>query len=58
MNNRINILIIDKDMNTLELDIPNFMLKDLNYDQAQLIKHSSKKELNATVTSFLQKYNQ
>ena len=49
---RIELLIIDKNKNTIEVNIPSFMLKDLNIDSIQPTKHKTKKELNDTVNSF------
>lgn len=51
--NRINILIIDKDMNTIELEIPTFMLNQLNYDNSQVKKHKSKASLQAEISEFI-----
>ena len=53
--NRIQILIIDKDMNTVELNIPTFMLNQLNYDNSQVKKHTTKASLQAELSEFLNK---
>ena len=53
---RVNLLIIDKDMNTVELDIPRFMLDEINYSQQQIKKHTTKKDLNNEVSEFLKKF--
>lgn len=53
---RVNLLLIDKDMNTLELDIPTFMLANLNYDNAQVKHHNTKKELNSEINQFFSKF--
>lgn len=53
---RIELLLIDKDMNTYELNIPTFMLGQLNYDYREVKHHATKKELNTEVTNFLNKH--
>lgn len=55
---RINLLLIDKHMNTFEVDIPDFMLREINFDPALVKNHESKKELNTEVSEFLKKHNQ
>lgn len=55
---RINLLLIDKNMNTFEVDIPDFMLREINYDPDRVKNHATKKDLNAEVTNFLNKHNQ
>lgn len=55
---RINLLLIDKHMNTFEVNIPDFMLREINFDPAQVKNHESKKELNTEVSEFLKKHNQ
>ena len=44
---------IDKDIKTFSIN----MLKDLNYDNAQVVHHETKKELNAEITQFLTKHS-
>ena len=51
-------LLIDKDMNTFEVNIPTFMLREINYDPAQVKNHATKKELTSEVNKFIQKHNQ
>lgn len=46
-------MIIDKDMNTLELDLPTFMLDQINYDNTQVKQHKTKAQLQAEVTEFI-----
>ena len=58
MTPRINLLLIDRHMNTVEIDIPTFMLGELNLDLSDFKKHESKKELNTEVTNFINKHNQ
>lgn len=53
---RIQILIVDKDMNTLEMDIPTFMLDQLNYDNSQVKKHNNKTSLQAEISEFINKH--
>lgn len=53
MNGRINLIIIDKQKNTIEVELPYFMVKELNIDTAQVKKHATKKELNDTLSAFL-----
>lgn len=50
---RVELLIIDKNKNAIEVNLPSFMLKDLNLDNAPVKKHKTKKELNDTVSSFI-----
>jgi hypothetical protein len=54
---RVTILIIDKDKNTVEVNIPSFMLRDLNIESEPVKKHKTKKELNDTVSAFINKSN-
>jgi hypothetical protein len=51
--NRINILIVDKDMNTLELEVPTFMLEQLNYDNSMVKNHKTKASLQAEISEFI-----
>lgn len=51
--NRLQVLIVDKDMNTLELDIPTFMLEQLNYDNSMVKKHKTKSSLQAEISEFI-----
>lgn len=53
---RVQILIIDKDMNTVSLNIPTFMLSQLNVDQETVKKHNTKRELNAEISEFLKQF--
>lgn len=55
---RIDLLLVDKNMNTFEVNIPDFMLREINFDSAQVKNHATKKELNAEINSFLQKHSQ
>ncbi len=51
---RVNLLLIDKHMNTFEMDIPDFMLREINFDPTLVKPHATKKELTAEVNNFLQ----
>lgn len=51
--NRVNLLIIDQNMNTIEVNLPTFMLSELNIDLSTVTKHSSRKDLNNKITEFL-----
>lgn len=55
---RINLLLLDRNMNTFEVDIPDFMLREINYDPTQVKNHETKKELNAEINDFLKRNNQ
>lgn len=50
---RIDLLIIDKDMNTLQVNLPTFMLNQINYDNSQVKKHKTKATLTQELTEFL-----
>lgn len=48
-------MIIDKDMNTLELDLPSYMLSQINYDNTQVKQHKTKAQLQAEISEFIKK---
>lgn len=54
---RVNLLLIDRHMNTIEVNIPRFMLEDLNYSTSDIKHHDSKRELNNEVSDFLRKFS-
>lgn len=55
---RIELLLVDKNMNTFEVNIPDFMLREINFDPAQVKNHATKKELTAEVNNFIQRHSQ
>lgn len=54
---RIDLLLVDKNMNTFEVNIPDFMLREINFDPAQVKNHATKKELTTEVNNFLQRHS-
>lgn len=52
---KLKVLIIDKDMCTAEIEIERWLFKQLNINAAAVKKHNSKSSLNREVTEFLTK---
>lgn len=50
---KLKILIIDKDMCSVEIEIERWLFKQLNIEAAAVKKHKSKSSLNSEVTNFL-----
>lgn len=50
---KLKILIIDKDMCSVEIEIEPWLFKQLNIEAAAVKKHESKSSLNREVTNFL-----
>lgn len=50
---KLKILIIDKDMCSVEIEIERWLFKQLNINAASVKKHTSKSSLNREVTEFL-----
>lgn len=46
-------LLIDKNMNCVEIEISELNFRLLNVDYSKIQKHEMKRELNATITKFL-----
>lgn len=46
-------LLIDKNMNSVEVEISELNFRLLNVDYSKIQKHEMKRELNSTITKFL-----
>ena len=46
-------LLIDKNMNCVEVELTEMNFRLLNVDYSKIQKHEMKRELNATITKFL-----
>lgn len=46
-------LLIDKKMNCIEIEISELNFRLLNVDYSKIKKHEMKRELNSTITKFL-----
>ena len=46
-------LLIDQNMNCVEIEISELNFRLLNVDYSKIQKHEMKRELNATITKFL-----
>lgn len=52
---KLKVLIIDKDMCTAKIELERWLFKQLNINAAEVKKHTSKSSLNREVTEFLTK---
>ena len=51
---RVNLILIDKQKNTVEIELTDFMFRELNIDLEQVKKHKTKKALMDTISEFYQ----
>lgn len=55
---KVNLLIIDKNMNTVEVEINSVIFSQLNIEATKVKKNKSKSELNRSVNEFLLQYKE
>ena len=53
----IKLLIIDEKMNTTEIEINSLQFKSMGIDLSKVKKHSKKRDLNVSITEFLEGFN-
>lgn len=51
----LRLMIIDEKMGTTEIEINKLQFQSLGVDLSKVINHESKRELNKTITKFLEK---
>lgn len=54
----VRLLLVDKDSNTCEIELPSFMIKQLNINSETIKKHSTKRELNKEITDYLNSFSE
>lgn len=53
--NTLKLIVIDKDMTSCEIEIDSYQFKNLGIDIKNAKIHTGKRDLNVTVTEFLEK---
>lgn len=53
----LKLLIIDKNMNTTEIEINPYQFNSLGIDLSKVKKHDKKRDLNVAITEFLESFN-
>jgi hypothetical protein len=51
----IKLIIIDEKMNSVEVEINSLQYKSMGLDLSKVKKHEKKRDLNMTITEFLEK---
>ena len=51
---KLKLLIIDKEMNLTEIEINRLQFQSLGIDLSKVTFHTSKRELNKTITKFIE----
>ena len=52
----IKLLIVDEKMNTTEIEINSLQFKSMGIDLTKVKKHSKKRDLNITITEYLDSF--
>ena len=52
----IKLLLVDKDMNTIIFEINYLQFKSLGLDLSNVKKHDKKRDLNVTITNYLESF--
>ncbi len=52
----LKLLIVDKNMNTTEIEINSIQFKSLGIDLSKVKKHEGKRDLNNEITNFLDSF--
>ena len=55
---KVNLLIIDKNMNTVEVEVNSVIFSQLNIEANKVKKNKSKSELNKAVNDFLLQFKE
>lgn len=50
-------MLVDKDMNTIEFEINKLQFKSLGLDLTKIKNHEGKRDLNVTITKFIESFN-
>ena len=51
----IHLLIVDKKMNTTEIEINSLQFQSLGIDLSKVTKHNGKRELHKTINNYIEK---
>lgn len=54
----IRLLIVDKSMNTTEIEINTLQFKSMGIDLSKVKKHDKKRDLNNSITEFLESFEE
>lgn len=54
---KLKLLIIDKEMTLTEIEVNGYQFRSLGIDLNKVTKHTSKRELNKTITKFIEENN-
>ena len=54
----IRLMIIDKNMNAVEVKVNESLFRLLNVDFSKVIKHEKKRDLNITITEYLDSFKE
>lgn len=52
----IRLMVIDKDMNAVEVEVNDSLFRLLNVDFSKIKKHEKKRDLNITITEYLESF--
>lgn len=54
----LRLMIIDKNMNAVEVEVNESLFRLLNVDFSKVIKHEKKRDLNITITEYLDSFKE
>jgi len=54
----IRLMIIDKNMNAVEVEVNESLFRLLNVDFSKIKKHEKKRDLNITITEYLESFSE
>ena len=54
----LRLMIIDKNMNAVEVEVNESLFRLLNVDFSKVVKHEKKRDLNITITEYLDSFKE
>ncbi len=54
----LRLMIIDKNMNAVEVEVNESLFRLLNVDFSKVIRHDKKRDLNITITEYLDSFKE
>ena len=54
----LRLMIIDKNMNAVEVEVNESLFRLLNVDFSKVIRHEKKRDLNITITEYLDSFKE